>query len=82
MKRPNQDLDQIWRDDEPFLEALRQAYRDAVRDHRAKGVPMVFWENGKVVEVPADQLEIDDPVTASTRPADTVRQGSESRPGS
>jgi hypothetical protein len=28
-----------------------------VRQHRGYGHPMVFWENGKVVEISADQLK-------------------------
>jgi len=35
---------------------LDRAYRKAVRQHKQNGVPMVFWENGKIIEVPADQL--------------------------
>ncbi|MGA2134714.1 MAG: hypothetical protein ABSH50_20710 [Bryobacteraceae bacterium] len=59
---PNGDkVEEAFRNPEIILEALRQSYRDAVRLHRAYGVPMVFWENGKVVEIPADQLE--DPST-------------------
>lgn len=50
------DLDQIFRDGTAIDEALDRAYRKAVRQHRHNGFPMVFWENGKIVEVPADQL--------------------------
>lgn len=50
-------IEEAFRNPELILEALRKSYREAVRLHRAYGVPMVFWENGKVVEVPADQLE-------------------------
>jgi hypothetical protein len=55
---PNGDkVEEAFRNPEIILEALRKSYRDAVRLHRALGVPMSFWEDGKVVEVPADQLE-------------------------
>ena len=50
------DIDQIFREGTAIDEAVERAYRRAVRQHRQNGVPMVFWENGKIVEVPADQL--------------------------
>ena len=50
------DIDQIFRDGTAIEEALERAYRRAVKQHRQNGVPMVFWENGKIVEIPADQL--------------------------
>ncbi|HUD98899.1 MAG TPA: hypothetical protein VMR62_04955 [Bryobacteraceae bacterium] len=50
------DIDQIFRDGTAIEEAVERAYRRAVKQHRQNGVPMVFWENGKIVEIPADQL--------------------------
>ena len=32
------------------------AFRRTVKEHKQRGFSMVFWENGKIVEVPADQL--------------------------
>ena len=55
-KPERKDLDQVFRDGTAIEEAVERAYRRAVRQHRQNGVPMVFWENGKVIEVPADQL--------------------------
>jgi hypothetical protein len=43
-------------DGKAIEEALDRAYRRAVRQHRQNGVPMVFWENGEIIKVPADQL--------------------------
>jgi len=57
MTAEKKDLDQVFHDGTAIEEALEQAYREAVRQHRASGVPMVFWENGKIVEIPADQLD-------------------------
>jgi len=57
MNSEKKDIDQIFRDGTAIDEALDRAYRKAVRQHRQNGVPMSFWENGKVVEIPADQLE-------------------------
>lgn len=38
--------------------AFRRAFRKAVIEHRRAGVPMVFWEDGKIVHVPADQVPL------------------------
>jgi hypothetical protein len=55
-KSETKDIGQIFRDGTAIEEAVERAYRRAVRQHRQNGVPMIFWENGKIVEVPADQL--------------------------
>ena len=39
--------------------AMRQAVNDAVIAHQRLGLPMVEWQDGKVVWVPADQLIVD-----------------------
>ena len=55
-KSEKKDLGQIFREGTAIDEAVDRAYRRAVKQHRQNGVPMVFWENGKIIEVPADQL--------------------------
>ena len=45
-------------DDVAIQAALDRAFRKAVLEHRRAGVPMVFWENGKIVHVPADQVPL------------------------
>ena len=40
--------------------AMREAVHEAVLLHKRLGLPMVTWEDGKVVWVPADQLPTDD----------------------
>ena len=37
--------------------AMRRAMREAIRQHRLAGIPMVVWRDGKVVHLPAEQLE-------------------------
>jgi len=66
MNGHNGDMDRRFNDTERILAAFHQAYREAVREHRAAGVPMVFWENGQIIEVPADQLECDEPAPKPT----------------
>jgi hypothetical protein len=51
----------------PFLlaykaeEALRKAVAEAIAEHRRNGVPIAVWRNGKVVRIPADQIEVREP---------------------
>jgi hypothetical protein len=51
----------------PFLlaykaeEALRKAVAEAIAEHRRNGVPIAIWRNGKVVRIPADQIEVREP---------------------
>lgn len=56
MTSEEKDIGQIFRDGTAIDNALQKAYLEAVHLHRMHGVPMVFWENGKIVEIPADQL--------------------------
>jgi len=38
-------------------ETLRKAVARAVEEHRKSGEPLAVWRDGKVVRVPADQLQ-------------------------
>jgi hypothetical protein len=42
-------------------EALREAVAEAIAEHRRNGVPIAIWRNGKVVRIPADQIEVREP---------------------
>jgi hypothetical protein len=56
----------------PFLlaykaeEALRKAVAEAIAEHRRNGVPIAIWRNGKVVRIPADQIEVLEPQVECT----------------
>ena len=56
----NRSVSERIRDTELTTRAMRAAFKAAVIRHRQGGVPMVFEENGKIVHVPADQVNIDD----------------------
>jgi len=50
----------------PFMahqaeEALRKAVAEAIAEHRRNGVPIAIWRDGKVVRIPADQIEVREP---------------------
>jgi hypothetical protein len=42
-------------------EAVREAGRQARRLHKQRGVPIVVWQDGKVVEIPPEQIVVDLP---------------------
>jgi len=42
-------------------EALRKAVAEAIAEHQRNGVPIAIWRNGKVVRIPADQIEVWEP---------------------
>lgn len=50
------DIDVLIRDEAVVTKALRKGAREAMKRHIAAGVPMVSWEDGKVVEIPPEKL--------------------------
>jgi len=44
-------------------QALRDAARQAILEHKKEGLPLAMWRDGKVVWVPAEDLEaqLDEP---------------------
>ena len=43
---------------EEITDVLQQAVRDAWRRHKALGHPIVIWRDGRVVDVPPEQIEV------------------------
>ena len=41
--------------------ALKRAVIKVVAEHRSDGSPIVIWQGGKVVWVPAEQIEVREP---------------------
>ena len=37
-------------------EALKEAVRETIQDHKRTGDPVVIWRNGRVAHVPASEL--------------------------
>jgi hypothetical protein len=42
-------------------EAVRQAGREARLRHKQLGVPIVVWQDGKIVEIPPEEIVVDPP---------------------
>lgn len=47
-----------FRDSKKIQQALKEAVHEAVRKHKLLGQPIVVWRDGKVVWVPADEIEL------------------------
>jgi hypothetical protein len=47
-------------------EAFRKAVAEAIAEHRLHGIPIAIWRDGKVVRIPADQIEVREPQTEYT----------------
>lgn len=58
IEAPAKTFDERIQDEALLNAAFRRAFRKAVLEHRRAGVPMVFWENGKIVHVPADEVPL------------------------
>lgn len=41
--------------------AMQDAVRDALLDHKRTGDPIVVWQDGKVVWIPAHQIVVNEP---------------------
>ena len=50
------DIDRIWEEGTLLDEAMQRAFREAIRQHEFSGVPMVFWRDGKIIEMPAAEV--------------------------
>jgi len=40
------------------VEAMKRAVAEALADHKRAGDPIFVWRNGKVIEIPPEQIEI------------------------
>lgn len=56
--RSANDIDAVMQDDKAVNQAFVAAYRRTVLRHRHLGLPLVVWQDGHVVEVSADDVEL------------------------
>jgi hypothetical protein len=42
-------------------EAMKKAVEKTIEEHRRTGDPIVIWKEGKIVKIPADQIEVREP---------------------
>jgi hypothetical protein len=41
--------------------ALKEAVTEAIAEHKRKGIPIVVWRDGKVVEIAPDRIGVREP---------------------
>jgi len=57
--RSNGKVERDFPSDDELLAAFERAGRDAVIRHKKLGFPVYFWRDGKVVEVPPEEIPED-----------------------
>lgn len=69
-RRADKDIESIIMDGDIPERAMIATQRAVILEHRLRGLPLVLWRDGKVVEVPADSVELPeaDPLFASAEP--------------
>ncbi len=55
--KPPVDILRTLQQGELVEQALRDAARKAILEHKKEGIPLAMWRNGKVVWVSAEELE-------------------------
>jgi len=50
------DISRIFRERTLIDQALNAAVRDAVLEHKQRGLPLVVWRDGKIVWVPPEEV--------------------------
>jgi hypothetical protein len=40
------------------FEALKKAVANVIREHKKSGDPIAIWRDGKVIRIPANQIEV------------------------
>jgi hypothetical protein len=53
------DIGRLFREGTAIDAAMNAAAREAVLQHKQKGLPIVVWRDGKVVWIPASEIDID-----------------------
>ena len=60
-------IPEILKDRPRVQKALRDAVQKAIRFHKAMGQPIVVWKDGRVVEIPPEEIKLlDEPSTNGT----------------
>ena len=55
----SKDVDRIFNEGTLIDSALKEAVRKTLLHHKRNGNSVVTWQDGKVVWIPADQIEVD-----------------------
>ena len=55
------DIRSLFRDHDRVLDALTRGVRRALWRHKQLGQSIVVWRDGRVVEIPANEIEVEAP---------------------
>ncbi len=61
------DISRLFDDGVAVAQAMNAAAREAVLQHKQKGLPIVVWRDGMVVWIPPDEIDLG-PEAAVTKP--------------
>lgn len=53
----DKDIDAIFREGTLIDRAMQDATREAIKQHKQAGQPMVVWRNGQIVFISPEELE-------------------------
>jgi hypothetical protein len=70
IRKQQKSIRELFEEGKPIDDALARGVAAALRRHKQLGNPIVVWRDGKIVHIPADQIEvpdIDDPSPQSQR---------------
>lgn len=54
-------IEELFRDHERVLEAMDRGVQRALWRHKQLGQSIVIWENGRVVEIAAEDIDVEEP---------------------
>lgn len=54
-------LNQMLRQAKAAEAAIQASVRDTLLEHKRAGLPVVTWQDGRVIWVPADEIVVDEP---------------------
>jgi len=54
----NQSISELFGDRTAIAEAMNAAVREAVLQHKQKGLPLAVWRDGKVAWIPPEEIAI------------------------
>jgi hypothetical protein len=61
-------ISQLFDDGAAIGQAMNAAVREAVLQHKQKGLPLAVWRDGKVAWIPAEEIEVGAILGATTSP--------------
>jgi isoaspartyl peptidase/L-asparaginase-like protein (Ntn-hydrolase superfamily) len=64
----NRDIGRLFREGTTIDAAMNAAVREAVLQHRQKGLPMAVWHDGKVAWIPPEEIDLG-PESSSAAPS-------------